>query len=286
MLITSQLLKSRKEIKADLQLSVSKAKVFDECKLKYHYQYIKKLPKKERDYHILGKFVHEILENFQQTLIDFPDTDPTLLMGRCYKWSAYKWGDKIKKETLTVKKEKTTIHKEAKKICQDYLNKIIYSTSKVTDLEKPFYLAIDGRILIIGYIDLIQIDEDGVLHVADYKTSKNKKYVKNDFFQLKTYALVMFLENPELEKIRLSYIMLRLNSEYITQEVTREDVLPVEKYFREKTDEIQEEKLWRPEPNFMCKFCDFLEHCSSGKNYLQSIGKLPDELASIGKVSW
>jgi small GTP-binding protein len=43
--------------------------------------------------------------------------------------------------------------------------------------EKEFNLNIDNKVLLNGMIDRIQIDPDGVLHVGDYKTVKNKKYL-------------------------------------------------------------------------------------------------------------
>lgn len=288
MSITAKLLKSRKEIDAELQLSVSKSKVYDNCNLEYYYKYIERLPKKERDFHILGSFAHEVLENFQITLMNNPNLDYYKLMSRCFKWSSKspEWSEKIKRTTKTINKEDVVIKDEAKRVLSDYLEMIKASTSKVLYVEKPFHLALDNRILVTGYIDLIQKDDDGVLHIADYKTSKDKKYVVKDFFQLKTYAFALFLENPELEKIRTSYIMLRLQSEFITKEFTRDKILPIESVFLDKAKEIQEEKLWRPNPKFLCKFCDFLEHCTSGKDYLRSIGHLPDEYAEYGKVSW
>jgi ATP-dependent helicase/DNAse subunit B len=74
MAITAILLDSSKEKpKLDLSLSVSKAKTFDDCKAKYKFCYIQKLPRIDRDFHIFGKFLHSTLESFHKTIIQNPE---------------------------------------------------------------------------------------------------------------------------------------------------------------------------------------------------------------------
>ena len=64
MKITAKLLDDKKASAAELPLSVSKVKTFDDCKAKYRYTYIEKLPRKEWSFHIFGSFLHLVLEEF------------------------------------------------------------------------------------------------------------------------------------------------------------------------------------------------------------------------------
>jgi len=117
-------------------------------------------------------------------------------------------------------------------------------------------------------IDRVQLDADNVLHLADYKTTKNKKYLKDDWFQLMTYGFVMLNENPDLKKIRASYILLRHNFEYITKEFSADELLAIKQKYIDYAKSIEEEKLWRPSVSPLCAYCDYVESCSEGKAFI------------------
>ena len=70
--IKALVLSSREDAGTDFFLSVSKAKTFDQCKAKFKYQYIEKLPKKSWDFQIFGQFLHAILENFHELMLKKP----------------------------------------------------------------------------------------------------------------------------------------------------------------------------------------------------------------------
>jgi CRISPR/Cas system-associated exonuclease Cas4 (RecB family) len=151
--------------------------------------------------------------------------------------------------------------------------------------KRCFYVNLNNEVLLNGFIDRVQIDPDGVLHVADYKTTKDPKYLK-DFFQLITYCYTLCLEDPSLKRIRASFILLRHNFDYITQEFNREDVISVAEKFMKTASDIEDEKLWRANPQFLCKYCDYLEHCRSGRDYLVKRGVLEKKKPVFGIRKW
>lgn len=277
MKVTASILKSKKESNADLALSVSKVKTFDSCKAKYRYCYIEKLPRKEWHFHVFGKFLHQILEDFHNELMEDSNLDFEILMNKCFKESIKKY------KSLT----KSQID-DAFKIIQEYLSQLKVQKNEkslpdILAIEKSFFIDLGGKVLLNGYIDRIQVDPDQVLHVADYKTTKDKKYL-TDYFQLLTYAFALMLEDPELEKIRTSYVLLRHGFEYITKEYTRKEVMKVGDKFIKYAENIGTEKLWRPEPQFLCKYCDYLDVCNEGKRYLVKRGVLNEP--GFGAISW
>lgn len=242
-------------------ISVSKIKTFQDCKLKYKFCYIDKLPRQDRDFHIFGKFVHEILENFHKELLENPHFDIKKLMGTCFNNSSKKW-----LVTLDQKKE-------AHSILTQYLSKFADTVkaskeAKVLGLEKQFIVNIDNKVLLNGFIDKYQQDKDDIHHVIDYKTTKDKKYLK-DFFQLMTYAFVVFLENPELNKIRTSYLLLRHDCSSLEKEFGDKDVASIKDKYLQYADEMLEERLFRPSPSKMCSYCDYLPKCNVGKEFLK-----------------
>lgn len=260
----------------DIRLSVSKTKVFLDCKAKYKFSYIDRLPKKTRDYHTTGKFCHKVLEDFHNEYINGSSSPYNETMTKAFK-EAYK----LYKPDMT---------KDMKKECWNFINEYLKVVShnkehnlsaNVLACEKSFEVIIPGEnnIILNGMIDRIQLDSDNVLHLADYKTTKNKKYLQNDWFQLLTYGYVMLNEDPKLEKIRASYILLRHNFEYITTEFTKEDLLKVKDKYVQYAEQILNEKEFKPTPTFMCNYCDFCNDCESGRKIINPINL-------YGEVEW
>lgn len=245
----------------ELRLSVSKTKTFNQCKKQFEFNYILKLPKKDRDYHTFGKFCHRVLEWFHLQYIEGCLLPYNVTMTDAFKIA---WAEFKDKMTPEMKKE-----------CWDIVNKYLILVTKdkkaglpanVISAEKRFDFAIADNIILNGAIDRIQLDADGILHVADYKTTKNKKYLKDDWFQLLTYAYVLHHEDPSIKKVRGSYVLLRHDFEYITTEFSLKEILSIEKKFKDYGAQIRSEKDYTPNPTALCNYCDYLEHCPAGKS--------------------
>lgn len=256
----------------DLRLSVSKVKCFDQCKKQFEFNYILKFPKKDHSYHIFGKFCHKALEWFHQQYIDGCLLPYSTTMTDAFKaaWSEYK--DKMTPEM--------------KKDCWEILNQYLCGVSKdkknglpfnVIGVEKRFEFPIGDKIILNGAIDVVRMSADNVLEVADYKTTKNKKYLKDDWFQLMTYGMVMLKERPELKKIRVSYILLRHEFEHLTREFSAKELLSVKQQYIDYAAKILAEKDYEPSPTNLCGWCDYLESCEAGQKQTRMFS---------GEVSW
>jgi len=258
-----------------LRLSVSKTKTFLDCKCKFKFAYIEKLPRKDWEFHIFGKFCHKVLEDFHNAYVKNNSLLPfNQEMGNAFKSALKEFGEKM---TPEMKKDCwAIIDQYLRLITNDKKNNL---TANVVACEKNFDFSINENLVLNGMIDRIQIDADNVVHVCDYKTVKNKKYLKNDFFQLLTYAYVMLLENPDLEKIRASYILLRHDFEYITTEFSVPQILSVKDQYIEYALQMNTEKEFAPNPTALCNYCDFLNECPAGKAkaFNQNV---------YGEVSW
>lgn len=281
-----------------LNLSVSKAKTFKECKAKFRYTYIEKLPRKERDYHVFGKFLHEILEKFHKMKLAGDTRPDNKIISEAFK-SAYSiWKTKLNEEQL----------EESKNITKQYLVKLDYDKklnqeSKILSVEKEFYININDKIILNGFIDRVELGQDGLIHVGDYKTTllldkkdptiyftdteKYKRY-KKDIFQLKTYAFVMMLENPDIEKIRCSFMMLRHNFHLIEKVFHRKEIMEIGDQFLEYAEKIGEEKLYRPTTTPLCGWCDHIEVCTAGQDFLveQEERKNGVSAKNFGESNW
>lgn len=244
----------------EFRVSVSKTKTFIDCKAKFKFCYVEKLPRKDWDFHVFGKFCHSVLEDFHKAYMEGSTEPYTKTMNEAFKKALVDYKDGMTPEM--------------KKDCWAIIDKYLRMVSKeknsghpanVIGVEKRFELPVGENIILNGAIDRIQIDDDGVIHVGDYKTVKNKKYLKNDFFQLLTYAYVIMSEDPTITKVRASYILLRFDFEYITTEFTREEAMTIHDKYVDYVNAMVTEKEFPPNPTALCNFCDYQEFCPEGK---------------------
>lgn len=235
-----------------IKLSVSRTKTFADCKKKYDYQYNLKLPKKIWDHHILGSCIHKILEEFHLHYLNGGTLKYNEAMKEAYLKGMEEFKDKLKPEMIA----------EIRSMADQYL-RIVYKTKHhhVISCEKPFSMMVREDINVNGAIDRIQIDPDGVYHVGDYKTVRNEKYLVNEFFQLETYAYVVYTEHPEITKVRASYIMLRHGFKHITREIDLATMLKIPGKFIDYAEKITAEKEFPATPTPLCDYCDFQEVC-------------------------
>jgi hypothetical protein len=89
----------------------------------------------------------------------------------------------------------------------------------------------------------------------------------------------MLLENPDLEKVRASYICLRHDFEYITTEFSVPEILKIKDQYIKYAEQMVSETNFTPNPTALCNFCDFLDKCPEGKtkSFNQNI---------YGEVAW
>ncbi len=258
----------------ELRLSVSKTKTYLDCKRKFKFAYVEKLPRKDWDFHVFGKFCHKVLEDFHLIYINGSDEPYNKTMSKCFKIAQKEYVDgmtsQMTKDCFDI------IHEYLKIISSDKKNGV---AANVLAVEKKFDFAVTPNVILNGMIDRVQLDDDNVIHVCDYKTVKNKKYLKNDFFQLLTYAYVMIQENPDIKKIRASYILLRHGFEYITTEFDVPEILTIKDKYVKYASDIMSETQYEPNPTALCNFCDYQTMCPEGnaKNYKHN---------TFGETNW
>ncbi len=244
--------------KEELKLSVSRVGVFDHCKAQYKFNYILKLPQKEEaDFLILGKCAHRSLELFHLALLASDLRPYHIIMKECFTAAR-------KEFPLT-----TIMKNECFGFLSQYLqiisNKNHVLAGQVLAAERPFDIKISDDVWLRGVIDRVQVDTDGILHIIDYKTTKNKAYLKDDPFQLLVYAYILSLDDPALSKIRASYCLLRHNYELITKEFSKDEIMTVPEMFKDYAKQIREETEFPANPTFLCNYCSFVDHCPEGQ---------------------
>ncbi len=257
---------SKPENKSLPVLSYSKVTTFKRCAKCYKYGYIDKLPKVDKPYTVFGNFCHYALQRFHEHYLDknnLPTSSYNDIMTKSFKESIEKYRAKLTKEQVD----------EGFGMMKLYLNQIV-------DLDKtnkfPNVIAVEKKVwhqindfIYYGFIDRVQKDDDGIFHIIDYKTTKDKKYLK-DATQILLYGYFILQENPEIKKVRTSYILLKHKMQYMTTEHDVSEVIAVKDKFVGLWEELKQEKLFRATPRFdSCTICDFADRCEEGKSILQ-----------------
>lgn len=147
-------------IKSDkLKISASAVKTYIQCPRKYYFTYINKLPKKKWPHIELGNFVHNVLESFHNTLKDLPKDQSewgVLLKTICKT--------EISNHVLT-KEQRAT----ATGMLGTYLGKLREGgLPRVLFNEKEFSIDLPENILLRGFIDRVDEEDDGMA-LIDYK---------------------------------------------------------------------------------------------------------------------
>lgn len=252
------------------RLSLSKTKTFLDCAKKYNYSYNLKLPQKEFIHHAFGKFCHKVLEDFHNYYISGGLEPYNVVMSRVYKNAIVDYKDKLSND----------LKHDCWEIINSYLKKISSEPKfNVLACEKDFKLNLNENVMLNGAIDRIQLDDDNVLHIADYKTTKDKKYLKNDYFQLLTYAFVLWHQDNSIEKVRGSYILLRHNFEYVTFEFNQEQIKAVAQQYIDYANKILIENEFKANPTRLCEYCSYLDLCDEGKSKVS-----PQKI--FGEIKW
>ena len=123
MQVIAKVLKEKPEKNISLlNISVSKAKTFKECKAKFLFTYIHKLPRKERDYHVFGKFLHEVLEKFHKMKLSGDLRPDNKIISDAMKSAFQIWKNKLNEDQL----------KECKEIIKQYLLILLFVLRSVS----------------------------------------------------------------------------------------------------------------------------------------------------------
>jgi len=257
--MVEQELEKEKDIDRDdliLTLSASRVKTYQQCPRKYYYNYIEKLPRKDWLHFDLGTLVHGVLEYFHANF----KTDArrsALNLKRTMKESFKKYREHMEEE----KPLDHGVLIEARDLLADYLKRMESDGigSEIIALEDDFHIELTNEFGVQGYVDRIDQDGDGVLHIKDYKTNRNPKYLEP--FQLRTYGIYLLDRFPEVDKFRGSYIMMRFGGMLVSYDFNREDVEKTKKQLIEYAQRISEEERWMAKPSRLCDWCDFKNPC-------------------------
>jgi len=259
--------------------SPSSINTFKQCKRKYYYNYIKKLPTQGSIHCVRGNIVHSTLENFYDLdLRNFTlDSYPTQFKISLQKELIYQWG-KYKKELSELNMSKEELKPFFEKSMMMVLNwsdhflgelnsKLVNSSIEeafkaITPIREKEYKS--EKHSIRGFIDSIH-NKDGEIHIIDYKTNNKAEMKQSIKLQLAIYALLYEETHGILpDKVGAFFLkykphMIEVNKFMVEEAIREIDAV----HTHTSTSELEED--YTRTVTGLCKWatgqCDFYDTC-------------------------
>jgi len=239
--------------KENFRLSPSTIETYEDCPLKFKFQYVLKIPTPSKTFLSLGTAVHAVAENLTKMQKDNVKPTEKLaleILGKHWNSSTYR-SQKTKE-----KQDKVT----SKEMIKTYLEWEKNNKNKPIDVEPYFRIPFNG-VTISGKIDRVEQTPEGEYEVIDFKTGaayKTKNTIK-DSVQMNVYAMgVEKLYGKLPKKASLFYI----KHDKIVPHIIEEEALEEFKKTLAKTvDAIFDEKFPANPDGWKCSRCDYAAIC-------------------------
>lgn len=236
-----------------VRLSFSRVDMFRTCPRRFRYTYVDRLPTVPGPALSFGSSIHAALEAFYDRKLPACPTEDELVGFLYDAWDPTGFADLPRDEQLAY-------YRHGQQVLRRFHRRMapIYRLPAAT--EAWFELPVGFEAVVVGAIDRVDVDDDGRLHVIDYKTNrkvKDRARVAGSL-QLAIYALAcrhLFGALPAT--VSLDFVVagveVRVPVEDLDLDAAREAVLDAAARVRAGED--------TPVPNPLCGWCDHRSIC-------------------------
>ena len=244
--------------------SNSRLGAYEQCPLKYKYQYIDKIKVEEAKTveAFMGSCVHETLEKLYRDLkLQKRNTQEDLLKFYNDLW-AKNWSDEIK----IVRKEYTAdnYRKTGEKCIADYYNKYAPFKERVLGIETEEYVNLDpeGEFKWNVRMDRLDYAGDGKYEIHDYKTAGYlpKQEQADEDRQLALYSLWVKENFRDAENVELVWHYLAFDRE-VRSERTAEQLENLREETLQAVKKVVSAKEFPANESNLCNWCEYKSIC-------------------------
>jgi RecB family exonuclease len=230
------------------KLSSFRLRVFRQCRRRYMYQYVERIPTRPSPYNTMGAHVHTALKTFFSLEATAERTPETLVDLLLESWQHNRAGfadladeERWRQRALSQMRTFAQMHD---------------LTARPFLLEEYFEAPVNSNLTLLGRIDRVDEDERG-LHVIDYKTGRRPEEV--DAEQLHIYTII--LERSLGRQVaRASYLYLDDGSVW-SVEPSRADLDASLASALKAYEDMLAERDYPPVIGKYCSFCDYQQIC-------------------------
>ena len=263
--------------------SPSSINTYNQCPRRYYYRYIAKLPSKGSFATVRGKVAHSVLEDFYDIDITTLDKFKFYDEFRLYAINLYHkhWQNAIPQFLeLGVDKDKVLfLYTETLEMIENFLYRFCtkldkqMKSSSLSDAFESLKPIREQRYFskkyqVQGFIDAIS-EDDGVVTLWDYKTSKRAKFSPEYKLQLGIYAIMYEEKHGKLpEKVGIDFLKFCEMVLPVDEALVKEAKLQCELiHLNTESGSIEE---YQKKPGPLCKWrtgqCDYYDKCFGVKS--------------------
>jgi putative RecB family exonuclease len=236
-----------------LRLSFSRIDLYDTCPRSFRFRYVDRLPSRPSPHLSFGSSVHAALEDFHDRALPArPDVD-ALLAALYEHWDASGYADLPRDEQVAA-------YRHAQEVLRRYHARGPLEGRRVVATEAWFEVPFAYEAVVVGSIDRVDVDDDGDLHVVDYKTSRRARTRSQvaGSLQLSLYALACRTLYGQLPAtVALDFVVPGVT---VTVEVAELDLDAARTAVLDTAAAIRAERF-PTTPNRLCDWCDHRAVC-------------------------
>jgi len=261
--------------------SHSRLSCFEQCPLKFKYQYLDKIePKVQQSVEaFMGSMVHSTLEKLYKDIRFKKENSIEELIEYYNKIWKENWSDSIR----IVRKEynEENFRKMGEQYIRDYYERYYpFTDGKIIGIEKKIMISLDkeGKYQLQGFIDRLMSTGDGKYEIHDYKTNievPQEEYLKKDR-QLALYAIAIIEKYQDAKNVKLIWHFLSGNKEIVIEK-TNEELEKLKADTIKLIDKIESEKEFKQKPSALCKWCEYRDICPEWKHIIKTENLEPNK---------
>lgn len=243
-------------------LSVSRARDFMKCPLKFRLLVVDRIPSPATRATAMGTLVHAVLEH----LFDVPQHDRTPEHAQelvAPQWEVLRSNDHTVMNLFDSEEDLQSWMRDVRTVIEQYFH-----------IEDPRWLEPVGReelitvvmpegIRLRGFIDRIDQAPTGQLRVVDYKTGKapSPRFQDEALYQMRFYALLLQLTRELPARTQLVYIK---SGQVLTLDPTDADMVDIRAdvaQLWERIESAARQRRFVPTKNPLCNWCHVQSMC-------------------------
>lgn len=245
--------------------SHSRLETFEQCPLKYKFQYIDRIEKPgfETIEAFVGHRVHEVLKKLYDDLL-FAKTNTLDELLSYYKsqWEA-EWRPEVAIVTPG-RTRKDYFEYGSLGITAYYAENKPFQQSRTLATEERLLITLDqqGGHKVQGYADRIARREDGTYEIHDYKTARSvpAQNEADTSRQLALYELGLRERWQDVERVELIWHYVR-HGIALRSRRTQEQLVQLRETTLELIGRIEAEKAFEPRKSRLCDWCEYKPDC-------------------------
>jgi putative RecB family exonuclease len=260
-----------------LRLSFTRVDTFERCPRRFRYQYVDGLPQAPAPQLSFGSSVHAALEWLYDRKHPVLPSREELLQALFESWDSTGYAEVPREEQMRA-------YEHAREVVTRFHERVQRDGFRLpAATEAWFELPIGDDILVVGAIDRLDVDDDGSLHVVDYKTNRRARTRAQvgDSLQLAIYALAtreLYGQLPST--VGLDFVvpgvLVRVDVADLDLDAVPARLADVARRIRAGED--------TPTPHRLCDWCDFKSICPAWTGSDDAAGAADGADAVLGRA--